>query len=163
MSKSLVDPSNLLTPWRHKQGILISLLMYFGRVDLKCVSLRKTPQILSLTPVRVEGVVRSCSVHTPGALGEQRLLCASAPHCTPMGGWAGFASSCDISGDKPASATMELQESQEWRSRSEQQSYCLNSEHSRSHLFALTSWASPSPSRTAEVGLACSLLNTFIF
>lgn len=55
-----------------------------------------------------------------------------------------------------------LQESQE-RSRSKQQNYCSNSKLSLSHLFALTSQASPSPSRTAEVGLARSPLNTFIF
>lgn len=107
LPKSQVDPSKLYTPWRQKQGILISLFIYFERVDLKCAPLSKKLTDHRSSPRSLWGWKgwpgRALCTHS---VDLERLLCAFAPHCTSMVEQTGFASSHDISGDRPGGATV---------------------------------------------------------
>lgn len=90
--------------------LLVSLLMYFGRVDLKLPSLGKKPMGYSSLPLA--GQMRQPCTHC--GLGGVSVF---TPHCTPMEEWTGFASSYDFSCDRPVGAKAwvraVLQESQE--------------------------------------------------
>lgn len=124
MPKSQADPSNLWILEGIDREFKFLSLVCFGRVDMRNASLRKKLTDHSSSPCSMKGREGwpghgLCTLWLGELFTFQHILCAFVPHCTSTEEWAlsrikylevsgFFASSHDISGDRPASASMRV-------------------------------------------------------